>query len=192
VAASLRDALAHLAEILIIGAAGGAVLALAHFPAGWLSGAIIHRGALLRRPMLVPNGGVTGGDGANISGRPHELPDGNAGAFHVRKLGAKQDEIDRADDHRFVSGLGRVEMNGPAGPRTNEVFVADGCRNRRVIVFDAGTGAYKRHWGAYGNKPDGSNWLKSRQMSPPRRQTKKSNNRCTANRYVRFWRVQLS
>jgi DNA-binding beta-propeller fold protein YncE len=37
---------------------------------------------------------------------------------------------------------------------TNEVFVADGYRNRRVIVFDATTGAYKRHWGAYGNKPD--------------------------------------
>ena len=39
-------------------------------------------------------------------------------------------------------------------PKTNEVFVADGYRNRRVIVFDATTGAYKRHWGAYGNRPD--------------------------------------
>jgi DNA-binding beta-propeller fold protein YncE len=38
--------------------------------------------------------------------------------------------------------------------KTNEVFVADGYANRRVIVFDADTGAYKRHWGAYGNKPD--------------------------------------
>jgi DNA-binding beta-propeller fold protein YncE len=38
--------------------------------------------------------------------------------------------------------------------KTNEVFVADGYGNRRVIVFDADTGAYKRHWGAYGNKPD--------------------------------------
>lgn len=37
---------------------------------------------------------------------------------------------------------------------TNEVFVADGYGNRRVIVFDAETGAYKRHWGAYGNRPD--------------------------------------
>jgi DNA-binding beta-propeller fold protein YncE len=35
----------------------------------------------------------------------------------------------------------------------NEVYVADGYRNRRVIVFDAGTGAYKRHWGAYGRRP---------------------------------------
>jgi hypothetical protein len=30
---------------------------------------------------------------------------------------------------------------------------ADGYANRRVAVFDAETGAYKRHWGAYGNKP---------------------------------------
>ena len=34
-----------------------------------------------------------------------------------------------------------------------EVFVADGYGNRRVIVFDSETGAYKRHWGAYGNQP---------------------------------------
>jgi len=40
--------------------------------------------------------------------------------------------------------------------KTNEVFVADGYGNRRVIVFDADTGKYKRHWGAYGNKPDDS------------------------------------
>jgi hypothetical protein len=31
-------------------------------------------------------------------------------------------------------------------------YVADGYGNRRVIVFDAKTGAYKRHWGAYGTK----------------------------------------
>ena len=34
------------------------------------------------------------------------------------------------------------------------MFVADGYGNRRVIVFDSETGAYKRHWGAYGKKPD--------------------------------------
>ena len=36
----------------------------------------------------------------------------------------------------------------------NEVFVADGYGNRRIVVFDANTGAYKRHWGAYGKRPD--------------------------------------
>jgi hypothetical protein len=36
----------------------------------------------------------------------------------------------------------------------NEIFIGDGYGNRRVIVFDASTGAYKRHWGAYGGVPD--------------------------------------
>jgi len=36
----------------------------------------------------------------------------------------------------------------------NEVYIADGYGNRRVIVLDRDTGKYKRHWGAYGNKPD--------------------------------------
>jgi DNA-binding beta-propeller fold protein YncE len=38
--------------------------------------------------------------------------------------------------------------------KTNEVFVADGYVNRRVIVLDADTGKFKRMWGAYGNRPD--------------------------------------
>jgi DNA-binding beta-propeller fold protein YncE len=42
-------------------------------------------------------------------------------------------------------------------PKRNELYVADGYGNHRVIVFDADTGAYKRHWGAYGNKPDDTN-----------------------------------
>jgi hypothetical protein len=40
---------------------------------------------------------------------------------------------------------------------TNELYVADGYGNKRVIVFDADTGKYKRHWGAYGHKPDDTN-----------------------------------
>jgi DNA-binding beta-propeller fold protein YncE len=48
-------------------------------------------------------------------------------------------------------------LGGPAGvvvdPKTDEVFIADGYVNRRVIVFDANTGDYRRHWGAYGEKP---------------------------------------
>jgi DNA-binding beta-propeller fold protein YncE len=39
-------------------------------------------------------------------------------------------------------------------PKTNELFVADGYGNRRVIVFDADTGAYKRMWGAFGSAPE--------------------------------------
>ena len=36
----------------------------------------------------------------------------------------------------------------------HELFVADGYGNRRVIVFDSNTGAFKRYWGAYGKKPN--------------------------------------
>ena len=38
-------------------------------------------------------------------------------------------------------------------PKTNELFVSDGYGNKRIIVFDADTGAYKRMWGAFGNIP---------------------------------------
>jgi hypothetical protein len=48
-------------------------------------------------------------------------------------------------------------LGGPAGiwvnPETNEAFIADGYRNRRVVVYDAETGEYLRHWGAYGEEP---------------------------------------
>jgi len=71
-------------------------------------------------------------------------------------------------DGQHLMTLGEYDVNGgssdtallggPAGiwvdPETNEVFVADGYRNRRVIVFDGDTGAYLRHWGAYGESPD--------------------------------------
>ncbi len=39
--------------------------------------------------------------------------------------------------------------------RTNEIFVADGYGNHRVIVFDSDTGAFKRVWGAFGAAPGG-------------------------------------
>src|SRR5262244_2407484 len=66
-----------------------------------------------------------------------------------------------------------VQQIGKAGPRkgdqdttqlgqpadfwidaaANEPYVADGYGNHRIIVFDAGSGAYKRHWGANGRPP---------------------------------------
>jgi hypothetical protein len=38
-------------------------------------------------------------------------------------------------------------------PERNELYIADGYGNRRVVVYDAATGEYRRHWGAYGNEP---------------------------------------
>jgi DNA-binding beta-propeller fold protein YncE len=39
-------------------------------------------------------------------------------------------------------------------PPTNELFVADGYGNQRVIVFDAASGQFRRMWGAFGHRPE--------------------------------------
>jgi len=71
-------------------------------------------------------------------------------------------------DGEFLLQIGRAGQGGgsndtenlgrPAAievdPHTNELYVADGYRNRRLVVFDAITGQYKRHWGAYGEQPN--------------------------------------
>ena len=48
-------------------------------------------------------------------------------------------------------------LNGPADllvhQKTNELFIADGYGNQRVIVLDADTLAFKRMCGAFGNVP---------------------------------------
>jgi DNA-binding beta-propeller fold protein YncE len=71
-------------------------------------------------------------------------------------------------DGKFLMQIGHAgksqgsnDINNLKGPakmfidkEANELYVADGYGNHRVIVFDADTGKYKRHWGAYGHKPD--------------------------------------
>jgi DNA-binding beta-propeller fold protein YncE len=52
----------------------------------------------------------------------------------------------------------------------NEVYVADGYGNHRVIVYDADTGKYKRHWGAYGHKPDDTDMGNYNPDAPPPQQ----------------------
>jgi DNA-binding beta-propeller fold protein YncE len=66
--------------------------------------------------------------------------------LQIGHQGAKHDSND-------TENLGSP-ANMTVDPQTNEVYVADGYGNHRVIVFDADTGKYKRHWGAYGKKPD--------------------------------------
>jgi hypothetical protein len=69
---------------------------------------------------------------------------------------------------KFLMQIGRQGQGGGSNDTRNlgaaanmvvdaaarELYVADGYVNHRVIVFDADTGAYKRHWGAYGKRPD--------------------------------------
>ncbi len=67
-----------------------------------------------------------------------------------------------------------ANLKGPAkmfvDPKTDELYVADGYGNHRVIVFDAETGKYKRHWGAYGHKPDDASLGRYNPSDPPAQQ----------------------
>ena len=54
-----------------------------------------------------------------------------------------------SNDPNTVNGAAQMEVD----PVTNEIYVADGYGNRRMVVFDAETGEYLRHWGAYGETP---------------------------------------
>jgi len=71
-----------------------------------------------------------------------------------------------SNDTENVGGAANMIVD----PATNEVYVADGYVNHRVIVFDADTGKYKRHWGAYGNKPDDANMGPYKPDAPPPQQ----------------------
>jgi len=55
-------------------------------------------------------------------------------------------------------------------PKTNEAYVADGYRNKRVAVLDADSGKMKRYWGAYGNKPDDTPLAAYDPSAPPSQQ----------------------
>jgi hypothetical protein len=119
-----------------------------------------------------------------------------AGVVKFRMAGGRQVPVD--DDMllkfttqgKFLQQIGRQNQSGgnkdtknlkePADlilyRKTNEIFVADGYGNSRVIVLDADTGAFKRMWGAFGNVPldappaplrPGLNGLASGALAPP-------------------------
>lgn len=79
--------------------------------------------------------------------------------YHVMKFTRDGRHVLTIGDPKSTGGSNDpARLGGPADiyvdPRTNEVFIADGYRNRRVIVFEGETGKYLRHWGAYGKRPD--------------------------------------
>mgnify|MGYP003694476883 CR=1 FL=1 len=66
-----------------------------------------------------------------------------------------------------------------------KLYVADGYGNHRVIVFDAATGAYRRHWGAYGKRPaDESQPDLERSGAPALRPRRRRSRRRLTTRYT--------
>jgi hypothetical protein len=104
------------------------------------------------------------GNGAGGSGALFADPEGHVGPgpYHDSMI------LKFTQEGKFLMQIGHAgaskgsndveNLRGPAkmwvDPKANELYVADGYGNKRVIVFDADTGKYKRHWGAYGHKPD--------------------------------------
>ena len=86
-----------------------------------------------------------GGNGENDA---HLLKFTRAGQFLLQlgKPGANGGSNDTVNFGRVA----KISIDAAA----NEAFVADGYGNKRVAVLDMDTGAFKRYWGAYGNRPD--------------------------------------
>jgi DNA-binding beta-propeller fold protein YncE len=72
----------------------------------------------------------------------------NTGKFvmQIGRRGQSKGDSDTSNVHQPADAF--VHTAG------NELYVADGYGNHRVIVFDAETGTFKRMWGAFGGKPE--------------------------------------
>jgi len=66
----------------------------------------------------------------------------------IKWFGDGKEATTNADTKNFAGPTDVV-----VDPQTNEAYIADGYRNRRVIVIDADTGAFKRMWGSFGKPP---------------------------------------
>lgn len=122
------------------------------------------------------------GTGFDWPGNEHGIHVDHKGFVWITGNGPNDGQILKfTRDGKFVLQIGKVgPQTGSADtkrlgqaaavevdPATNEVYVADGYYNHRVIVFDADTGAYKRHWGAYGKPPVDEGKPSSRRTHPP-------------------------
>jgi hypothetical protein len=64
----------------------------------------------------------------------------------LMKIGRSVSGRDNNQDTTYVGRVAAMQIDEDA----HELYAADGYGNKRVIVFDSETGAFKRGWGAYG------------------------------------------
>lgn len=122
------------------------------------------------------------GAGYNWPGNEHGIHVDQDGYVWLTGNGPEDGQVLKfTRDGRFVMQIGKVgpqtgsadltRLGQAAGVEVDtaahEVYVADGYNNRRVIVFDSDTGAYKRHWGAYGKPPVDYVKANVRRTEPP-------------------------
>lgn len=108
------------------------------------------------------------GEGYRWPDSEHGITVDHKGNVWIGGNGQKDTEILKfTNDGKFLMQLGTYGVHHGSNdlenfwrparvtedPGANEVYIADGYGNRRVIVLDEDTGKYKRHWGAYGKEP---------------------------------------
>lgn len=100
-----------------------------------------------------PKGNIWIGGNQTQTGRDNSPADGQILKFtpegkflmQVGHAGPSRGSLDTTQ----LSGVSDLAFDAAS----NEVFVADGYGNHRIIVFDIDTGKFKRMWGAYGKPP---------------------------------------
>jgi DNA-binding beta-propeller fold protein YncE len=102
-----------------------------------------------------------GGNGAKDS---HVLKFTKSGKFLMQVGKAGQSK--GSNDTQNFSRVAKIFVD----PKANEAYIADGYGNKRVVVIDADSGAFKRYWGAYGNKPDDTDIGRYDPTAPPAQQ----------------------
>jgi len=125
-------------------------------------------------------------------GKGYDWPDSNHGITvdHQGNVwlagnGAKDTQILKFDNAgKFIFQIGKHGVHNGSNDvdnfwqptkiwedvSANEMYIGDGYGNRRVIVLDVATGKYKRHWGAYGNKPSDEPMPAYNPQGPPSKQ----------------------
>ena len=117
----------------------------------WIAAAGQPEATAAARPAGAPAGGGARPPAAHKPQDAHVIKFSRTGEF-LLQIG-HAGKVEGSDSKTGLNRPAAVRVD----PTTNEVYVADGLGNHRVVVFDAETGAYKRHWGAYGEKPDDAN-----------------------------------
>jgi DNA-binding beta-propeller fold protein YncE len=102
--------------------------------------------------------------GGNGNGDGHVLKFTQDGKF-VAQYG-RAGETPDSNNTEYFGRVAKIFVD----PQQNEAYLADGYRNKRVAVVDADTGAFKRYWGAYGNKPDDTDIGPYKPGEPPAQQ----------------------